>query len=102
MGCFTFSPPRPLLQFSSGVSNLTADPSRTVLEKLGFRSDPRGANLWLVVPNDEGAFHGSASRNGVRCVHPVQAYLDLKAQPERAAEAAERLRRDMLTWSKDA
>ncbi len=88
--------------FRTATIYLTDDPSRAVLEKLGFRSDPRGANLWLVVPNDEGVFHGSASRNGVRCVHPVQAYLDLKAHPERADEAAERLRGDMLTWSKNA
>jgi hypothetical protein len=38
----------------------------------------------------------------VRCVHPVQAYLDLKAQPERAAEAADRLRTERLTWGRNA
>jgi hypothetical protein len=29
---------------------------------------------------------------GVPCVHPVQVYVDLKDQPERASEAAEHLR----------
>ena len=31
-----------------------------------------------------------------RCVHAVQAYLDLKEHPERAPEAAERLRAEAL------
>ncbi|MEN9797374.1 MAG: hypothetical protein RL653_1070 [Pseudomonadota bacterium] len=70
--------------------------------RLGFREDPRGANLWLVVPNDAGVFQGAADHGGVRCVHPVQAYVDLKSHPERAAEAAERLRGGLLaTWKRD-
>jgi len=88
--------------FRTATIYLADDPSKAILEKLGFRDDPRGANLWLVVPNDEGVFHGSACKKGVRCVHPVQTYLDLGAHPERANEAAERLREDMLTWSEDA
>jgi hypothetical protein len=64
--------------------------------RLGFREEPRGANLWLVVPNDAGVFQGADDQGGVRCVHPVQAYVDLKSHPERAAEAAERLRTDLL------
>lgn len=59
---------------------------------LSFQEDPRGANLWLVVPNDEGVFHGASTRDGVHCVAAVQAYLDLKGHPERSAEAAEHLR----------
>lgn len=59
----------------------------------GFRKEESGANLWLVMPNDTGVFTGALVKDGIRCVHPVQAYLDLKAQPERAAEAAENLRR---------
>jgi hypothetical protein len=34
---------------------------------------------------------------GVRCVHPVQVYLDLKDHPERSAEAAQQLRRKLLS-----
>ena len=77
------------------------DPSPSLLEKLGFREDPRGANLWLVIPDDEGVFQGAAVRDGIRCVHPVQVYLDLKEHPERAKEAAERLRADLLKWGRD-
>jgi len=65
-------------------------------------NDERGANTWLVVPNDEGFFHGSEVREGIRCVHPVQVYLDLKAHPERSAEAASRLRQEYLKWRQDA
>ncbi len=72
------------------------------LESLGFREDERGANVWLVVPKDEGVFQGADEREGVTCVHPVQAYLDLKDQPERAKEAAEQLRAELLKWSSHA
>ena len=69
-----------------------------LLHELGFREEPRGANVWLVIPNDEGVFDGSAKKQNVSCVHPVQAYLDLLAQPERAKDAAAELRSRMLQW----
>ncbi len=72
-----------------------------MLDGLGFREDERGANVWLVVPNDAGVFQGASDHDGVRCVHPVQAYLDLKQHPERANEAAEQLRAELIRWSDD-
>lgn len=66
------------------------------LADLGFRENPSGANLWLVVPDDEGVFHGSSRQGGIPCVAPVQAWLDLGAHHERAAEAAEHLRKSLL------
>lgn len=79
------------------------DPPGEALSKgLDFREDDRGANTWLVVPNDEGIFHGSEERDGIRCVHPVQVFLDLKDHPERASEAASRLRQECLKWRQDA
>jgi len=80
---------------------LAESPSNELREKLGFREDARGANLWLVLPNDAGVFHGAETRDGLRCVHPVQAYVDLKAHPERATEAAEHLRSELLSWRHD-
>ncbi len=80
---------------------LATDPPPGLLDQLGFREDARGANLWLVVPNDEGVFQGAAEKDGIRCVHPTQVYVDLKDHPERAAEAAERLRAELLTWRRD-
>ncbi len=74
-------------------------PSAGLMTDLGFREEPRGANTWLVIPNDEGVFHGASQVDGVRCVHPVQAYLDLKDHPERSQEAAEELRSRLLAGS---
>jgi hypothetical protein len=71
---------------------LASAPEAPLLELLGFREAETGANTWLVVPNDEGVFQGAKVQDGVRCVHPIQAYLDLEGHPERAKEAAERLR----------
>ncbi len=70
-----------------------------LLDDLGFRAEPRGANTWLATPNDAGVLDGAEAVEGVRCAHPVQVYLDLVAQPERADEAASELRRRLLTWN---
>ena len=72
-----------------------------LLAGLGFRDDPRGANVWLAIPNDAGVFSGAVARDGIRCVHPVQAYVDLAAHPERASDAAEHLRASILGASHD-
>ncbi|MBN2439492.1 MAG: hypothetical protein JXL20_12940 [Deltaproteobacteria bacterium] len=73
-------------------------PPAAWLESIGFRAEPQGANVWLIEPKDEGVFQGAREIAGIRCVHPVQIYLDLKDHPERAAEAAEQLRKDALRW----
>lgn len=75
---------------------LSEPPSTGLKRDIGFREETRGANVWLVAPNDEGVFDGATLIEGVWCVHPVQAYMDLKDHPERAAEAAEELRRRVL------
>jgi len=80
-------------------------PSEELLRRIEFREDPRGANVWLVVPNDEGVFQGQlpeSESDDVQCVHPVQIYLDLKDHPERSAEAADELRKRFLKWKLDA
>lgn len=76
------------------------EPKAAVLKQIGFRPEVRGANVWLVVPNDEGVFAGATERQGVKCVHPVQMYLDLKGHPERSADAADELRKRTLMWGK--
>jgi hypothetical protein len=79
-----------------------ADPPRkNLFDLLHFREDDRGANTWLVVPNDKGVFHGSSARDDIVCVHPVQIYLDLKGHPERAKEAASMVRQESLKWGLD-
>jgi hypothetical protein len=77
---------------------VASHPDAAVLKDLGFREEPKGANVWLVVPDDAGVFDGSAKRQGVACVHPVQNYLDLAGHPERASEAAGELRSRLLKW----
>lgn len=81
---------------------LARGPDKELLDDLGFREEPRGANTWFVVPGDTGVFDGGSERNGIQCVSPVQVYLDLKAHPERAAEAATRIRDEYLSWSVNA
>jgi hypothetical protein len=71
-------------------------PRKALLEAMKFRAEPKGANVWLVVPNDAGVFDGATTKTAIRCVHPVQAFLDLQGQPERAKEAAGELRSRML------
>ncbi|MBI3203696.1 MAG: MarR family transcriptional regulator [Myxococcales bacterium] len=73
-------------------------PSDKALDAMGFREEPKGANVWLVVPNDDGVFDGASKVGGIECVHPLQAYLDLLAHPERAKEAAAELRSRALKW----
>ena len=75
--------------------------SAALLANIGFREESRGANTWLVIPNDEGVFDGASEVEGIRCVHPVQAYLDLKDHPERAQEAAAELRSGLLLRGRD-
>ena len=75
-------------------------PTQDLLDSLGFRDEPRGANTWIVVPNDDAVFDSAATVDGIRCVHPLQAYLDLKDHPERAEEAAGELRRRLLQEGK--
>ena len=81
---------------------LTDSPGKNLFDQLHFREDDRGANTWLVVPNDKGVFHGSSDQEGIVCVHPVQVFLDLKGHPERAQEAALMVRQEKLKWKRDA
>lgn len=83
-------------RFRLSTVYLSTAPSMGIKKELGFREEPRGANTWFVVPNDEGVFDGVQSVDDIRCVHPVQAYLDLKAHPERAADAATEIRKRLL------
>ena len=81
---------------------LRESPPASLLNDLGLLDEPRGANVWLVVPGDEAVFLGSRVESGFWCAHPLQVYLDLKSQPERATEAADELRRRYLTWKAPA
>jgi len=88
--------------FRTTTLYLADDTLSILIDDVSFREEERGANVWLILPNDDGVFHGASRVDGVRCVHPVQAYLDLEAHPERAAEAAKKLRAAHLNWKADA
>jgi hypothetical protein len=60
-----------------------------------------GANVVITVPKDRGLFNDTVvPAPGVVCTSPVQTYLDLAISGERAAEAADHLRREALSWRK--
>jgi DNA-binding transcriptional ArsR family regulator len=61
------------------------------IAELGLRNVDSGANVWLAVPRDFSVFRHSKLMGGVKVVSPIQTYLDLKQQPERASEAAQHL-----------
>ena len=77
-----------------------ADPRKTLLEAVKFRDEAKGANVWFAMPNDEGVFDGATQMEGISCAHPVQVFLDLRAHPERAQEAASELHNRLLTWER--
>ncbi len=79
------------------VTTLLVDQYPADAEELGLREVERGENVWLVVPNDEGAFYGRVEQ-GTWAAHPVQVYLDLLGHPERASDAALELRAQWLAW----
>ena len=88
----------PFAAFRTVTLYLSSLPSSDLLSEAGFHVGERGSNTWLVVPDDPGVFDGATVRDGVQCVIPVQAYLDLKSQPERSQEARDELRRVHLEW----
>jgi len=66
------------------------------MSEMGVTEQETGANTWLVLPSDESVFWETTVLDGMPTVHPIQAYLDLKDQPERAADASEELQRIVL------
>ena len=76
-------------------------PSRGLKNDLDFREEARGANVWLVVPNDQSVFYGADLVDGIHVVHPLQAYVDLKDHPEATPEAGAELRRQLPSRAKN-
>jgi len=88
--------------FRTASVYLRDEPGEKLYGDLSFVPTEKGANVWLVRPNDEGVFDGRGEYEGVVCAHPVQVYLDLGGHPERAAEAAAHLRSTQLSWTNHA
>ncbi len=84
--------------FRTATVYLDEKPEEALQRDLGLHIEERGANAWLVIPNDEGVYDGARAIDGVNVVHPVQVFLDLKGHPERAREASDELRKRLLRW----
>jgi hypothetical protein len=82
-------------QFRLTTVYVEGDP-RVAAEEIDMRLGPKGANVQLVGPDDNGIFIGEEDHDGLNCVTTAQAYLDLLQLPERAPEAAEHLRERYL------
>jgi len=76
--------------------------SLDILTSSGFRKEPSGANVWIVIPKDVGVFQGLNQVEGIPCVHPVQVYLDLAGHHERGKNAANQIRNEMLKLHNNA
>lgn len=70
--------------------------AENVAGQLGLNPIPRGGNVKLVVPYDEGVFYGSREVKGVEVVSNIQLYVDLFNYPSRGEEAASRLLDEIL------
>lgn len=89
----------PFAMFRVVTVYLDAPVTEELSATLGARKIESGANVWLVTPRDAGVFLGAQDVRDVRCVHPVQTYVDLAGHPERAVEAADHLRQTVLPWT---
>jgi DNA-binding MarR family transcriptional regulator len=67
-------------------------PSRALRDDLSIEDDSRGRNVALVADRSALAIP-SREIDQIAYVDPIKAYVDLKYQPERSAEAREELRR---------
>lgn len=84
-------------QFRIVTVYVSGDP-RAAADAVGLRRNAKGANVQLVGPDDRGVFDGKERVQDLPCVAPIQIYLDLLHLPERATEAAERLREGGELW----
>ena len=67
-----------------------------LLSYLDFSESDVGFNTIIASPNDQSIFWNIEEIEGIQCVHPIQAFLDLKGQPERAQEAIPELKNYLL------
>lgn len=69
--------------------------SDDLVNGVGLREVPSGANVSLMVPYDEGVYYSIRDIGSRKIVSPVQLYLDLKGYRGRGEEAAE------AVWQKE-
>lgn len=84
---------------TGGPTEIYADEEGTaaLMRNLNLRKVPRGANVLIAQPKDDGVLRDRVSpAPGLWCTSPVQTYLDLATAGDRQGEAAEHLRRELL------
>ncbi|MDB5072792.1 MAG: hypothetical protein JWM87_3903 [Candidatus Eremiobacteraeota bacterium] len=72
---------------------LPQSPDIEIRRTLNVADDVRGRNVAICVDDGRARIGRTVGADGVTYASPVLAYLDLRDEPERAAEAAESLRR---------
>jgi len=65
-------------------------------QKLNLKQVDSGANVLLLIPYDEGVFHGVQEVEGYKIINPIQLYLDLYTYGGRGREQAEFLREKLI------
>ena len=84
--------------FRTASAYVREEPRSDVLRALSFRHQAKGANVWLMIQNDEGVLQGMSTHDGIHCVNPVQVYLDLNAHSERGKDVAPEIKARFLNW----
>ncbi len=75
-------------------------PDKSLLQQISFEKSARGANLWLVVPKDNGVMMGQTKSKSITTVAPVQLYLDLVSSGiERSKEIAQSILENKIPFS---
>jgi Transcriptional regulator, AbiEi antitoxin, Type IV TA system len=67
-----------------------------ITQELRVKPVTSGANLTLIVPNDEGVFIGMQTIDGIKVASPIQLYLDLLSMHNRGEEAAQKLLEEVI------
>ena len=88
----------PMVRYQKASAYVNGDIS-ALIEVLQWKAVTSGANISLLIPYDEGVFHGVRDMDGVTITAPVQTFLDLQSFRGRGQEAAMAVRKEMeKTW----
>jgi hypothetical protein len=85
----------PAVRYQRAMAYVNCDLDRLV-DLLELKSVTSGANVALLTPYDEGVFFEENKIGGLRVLHPIQIYLDLKSMRGRGDEAAEVLLKEVI------
>lgn len=80
----------PFVRYSKATAYI-AGHLQAIIEELQIKPVTSGANLTLIVPNDDAVFIGSRNIDGMTVAAPMQLYLDLLSVSGRGQEAAEKI-----------